>query len=141
MLRTGSNVISTWVRRRWVAADFTATLVLVGACGVEIKSDRQEARDRANGYLAAHPDTNPTTAYAIRNLELVAGMTPIEVTAAWGRPVIIERSIKGISELWYFPCFYPHFCLSRGARGGRHEEDQYQSRAFFVEGILTEWQQ
>ncbi len=117
-----------------------AIMTLLGACA-DVKTDRQEAFDRANAYVAQHSDTDPKISAAIRELHLVKGMTPAEVTAAWGTPIRIEKSSKGISEQWYFDCNYPHTCISSGGRRrGRGELQRHKSRAFFVEGILTEWQ-
>lgn len=139
-----ANWIPTMAPRRWNGAALGVVLLLAGACAGELKSDRQLARERANGYIAAHPQVDPKISEAIRELDLVEGMTPVQVFAAWGRPAIVQKSINGTSEMWLFPCTYPHHCLSGGSRrrrgSARSEEDIYQSRAFFVNGVLTEWQ-
>ncbi len=133
--------IPTMPDRRWIGAIFAVAVVLLGGCATEGKTDRQMARERANGYLAAHPQLDPKISEAIRELGLVVDMTAEQVTASWGKPVIVQKSINGTSELWYFPCDYPHFCRSGAAgRRWRSEKDRYQSRAFFVNGRLTEWQ-
>ncbi len=121
-------------------------LLLAGACAGEWKTDRQLALERANGFIAAQPDLGPNVAAAIRGLELVEDMTPEQVIASWGKPAVVQKSLWGTSELWYFPCEYPHFCAGFGGGGGERrgsggsEEDRYQSRAFFVDGRLAEWQ-
>ena len=117
-----------------------AIMTLLGACA-DVKTDRQEAFDRANAYVAQNSGMDPNIAAAIHELHLVKGMTRAEVTAAWGTPYEIEKSSKGISEQWYFDCNFPHTCIgSGGGRRGRPELQRHKSRAFFVEGILTEWQ-
>ncbi len=138
--------IPTMPVRQWIGATLGVVLLLAGACTGELKTDRQLARERANGYIAAHPDLGSNVAAAIRGLELFEGMTPAQVTASWGKPAVVQKSLNGTSELWYFPCEYPHFCAGmggstrrRGSSGGS-EEDRYQSRAFFVNGRLAEWQ-
>ncbi len=133
--------IPTMPVRRWTGAVLGAVLLLVGACAGDMKSDRQLARERANGYVAAHPALDPNVAAAIRELDLVEDMTPDQVTASWGKPAIVQKSLKGTSELWYFPCEYPHLCAgSSGRKRGVIEESRYLSRAFFVNGRLKEWQ-
>ena len=146
MLSIDANRIPTMPVRRWIGAALGVVLLLAGGCAGEWKTDRQLARERANGYIAAHPDLGSNVAAAIRGLELFEGMTPAQVTASWGKPAVIQKSLNGTSELWYFPCEYPHFCAGmggstrrRGSSGGS-EEDRYQSRAFFVDGRLAEWQ-
>lgn len=127
--------------RQLIGTILSVTFVFVTGCAGDVKTDRQLARERANGYVAAYSDLDANVAAAIRDLVLVEGMTPEQVTASWGKPVIVQKSINKTSEMWYFPCEYPHFCRSRsGRRKSRGEEDQYQSRAFFVNGRLTEWQ-
>ena len=138
--------IPTMPVRRWIGAVLGVVLLLAGACAGEWKTDRQLALERASGFIAAHPDLGPNVAAAIRGLELVEDMTPEQVTASWGKPAIVQKSLKGTSELWYFPCEYPHFCAGFGGGGekrsgrGGSEENRYMSRAFFVNGRLAEWQ-
>ena len=136
--------IPTMPVRRWVGAILSVTFVLVAACTTDGKTDRQTARERANAYVAANPELDPKIAASIRELDLIKGMTPAHVTAAWGKPAIVQKSMNGTTQLWYFPCDYPHHCLSGGSGGrrrgsARSEEDRYQSRAFFVNSVLTEW--
>ncbi len=141
-----ANWIPTMPARRWTGVVLGVVLLLVGACAGELKTDRQLARERANGYIAAHPELDPKVAAAIRELDLVEDMTPDQVTAARGKPVIVQKSLNGTSEMWYFSCEYPNHCISFGSRrrgrsgGGRSEEVRHQSRAFFVNGRLAEWQ-
>ncbi len=54
--------------RRWIGAVLGVVLLLAGACAGEWKTDRQLARERANGYISAHPDLGPNVAAAIRGL-------------------------------------------------------------------------
>ncbi len=135
--------IPTTSARRWTGAVLGVVLLLAGACAGEWKTDRQLARERSNGYIAAHPKLDPKVAAAIRELDLVEDMTPDQVTAARGKPVIVQKSLNGTSEMWYFSCEYPNNCIgfgSRRKRGGRGEDIRHQSRAFFVNGRLAEWQ-
>lgn len=136
---------ATWIPtmpvRRWIGAVLGVVLLLVGACTGELKSDRQLAQERANEYIAAQRGIDPEIEAAIRELDLVENMTPDQVTASWGKPAIVQKSLNETSEMWYFPCNYPHICNlsgSRRRRGG--EKERYQSRAFFVNGRLVEWQ-
>ena len=115
--------------------------MLAGACAGELKSDRQLLRERADGYIAAHPDLDPKVADAIRDLDLAEGMTPEQVTVLRGKPAIVEKS--QLTELWYFRCEYPNVCAGFGGRNrrrGRPEEARLLSRAYFVNGRLDSWQ-
>ena len=132
---------------RWIGAVLGVVLLLAGGCAGEWKTDRQLAYERANGYVAAHPDLGSEVAAAIRGLQLVEDMTPEQVTASWGKPALVQKSRQaGAWEMWYFRCEYPHFCSSIGGGGGGRrgrggsEEQRYQSQALFVDGRLSEWQ-
>ncbi len=140
MLRKDAIWISQTSVRRWTGAVLGAVLLLVGACGGELKSDRQVVRERIDSYIVAHPDLDSKFADAMRNLNLAEGMTPDQVTVVRGRPARVERSRS--TELWFFRCEYPNVCTSFGGRGrrGRTQEVRKLSRAFFVNGKLKEWQ-
>ncbi|MCZ6773178.1 MAG: hypothetical protein O7G83_14535, partial [Proteobacteria bacterium] len=100
--------------RRWIGAVLGVVLLLVSACAGEWNTDRQLALERANEFIGAQPDLGPNVAAAIRGLELVEDMTPERVIASWGKPAVVQKSLWGTSELWYFPCEYPHFCAGFG---------------------------
>ena len=116
-----------------------AIMTLLGACADGFTTDRQEAYERADAYVAQHPDTDPNIASAIRQLHLVKGMTPAQVTAAWGTPIRKQRYSNAATVTWHFGCDYPHFCRGGGPRGRRRPEDTINSFAYFVDGKLSEW--
>ena len=78
--------------RRWIGAVLGVVLLLAGGYAGDLKTDRQLARERANGYVAAHPDLDPDVAAAIRGVQLAENMTPEQVTASWGKPALVQKS-------------------------------------------------
>ncbi len=116
-----------------------AIMTILGACAEGIQTDRQMAHNRANAYLVQNPDTDPNIAAAIRGLNLVKGMTPAHVTAAWGKPIRVQTFSNAPSVTWHFNCDYPHMCRGGGARGRRRPEDTINSFAHFVDGKLSQW--
>lgn len=127
-----SNFPNNWVRFAAVGA----VVLLLGACE-NGRTDYNIAHERVAAYLAQHPNTTPEFSRAMRNMDLVKGMTPAEVRASWGDPTKIAPSLRGISEIWSFNCDYPHSCGSGGRK--RRGIDERSSRATFIKGRLVEW--
>ncbi len=125
---------------RALTASLIAVAIILSAC-VEggLRTDYRLAHDRANAFLAANPDLAPTTANAIRALDLHEGMSMPQVVAAWGRPALVERYRGGAVQYWYFGCDWPHHCTDPDHRFPAPDEI-YQSRALFQNGRLLEWQ-
>ena len=72
--------MSTISRLTCFAASF-AVLALMTTCAGG-KTDRQMAYERAKTYVTQHPETDRKFAAAIRELDLLKGMTPMQVRAA-----------------------------------------------------------
>ena len=73
-------------------------------------------------------------------------MDPSHVSVSWGKPYQINKFSSGRLEEWVFGCDYPHNCVVRNRRGrftSGHLFDSviHLSKAYFVEGKLTEWSQ
>lgn len=85
-------------------------LVTTACAGLELKSDRQVARERVEAYLAAHPATEKETVTAMRRFELRSGMSKQEVAAVWGKPVRIQEWRDGTFDQWSFGCAWPNRC-------------------------------
>lgn len=113
-----------------------ALLTVLGACA-EVKTDYDVMKQKARTYVAAHPELTSRVAAAIVKNEIFSGMSMEQVTAAWGRPVVVQQFRNGAQQYWYFGCHWPHFCS--GVDIGMAPRDQYQSRALFTEGKLIDW--
>jgi hypothetical protein len=82
----------------------------------------QEINDeRREQYFNDHPELSEQIKQCIRKGTIVLGMTKEQVTASWGKPDDIHRSVYsfGVHEQWIY--------------GDR----QY---LYFEDGILTSWQ-
>ena len=99
--------------------------------------------ERAEAYLAAHPDLPARTAAAIRSNTIHDGMTMPQVIAAWGRPVVVQKFREGKVEHWFFGCVWPHFCedvdFSLVRRWRANPGDIYKSNALFENGVVVDW--
>ncbi len=113
---------------------FALAWLVYGCAG--LKTDRDIARERAQTYLAAHPNLASNTAEAIRANLILDGMTMEQVIAAWGQPAEKEQYRDGAVQYWFFGCDWPHFCGS----AERHYSQRYQSRALFENGVVVDWQ-
>lgn len=117
-----------------------------GGCVSDLKSDWTLLQESRQDYIAANPGLDTRTIDAIKSGKLVIGMTPAEVSAAWGRPYRINKFSNLRLEEWIFGCDYPHYCVQRD-RHGRFsagilfDSVIHMSRAHFSEGRLTEWSQ
>jgi len=115
-----------------------AMALLSGCAGTAVATGQQRAEARAAAYVAAHPALDAETGAAIRALELRRGMTMEQVVAAWGEPAVVQRFRDGKLQSWYFGCDWPHACATPDKSS---EPDQrYISRATFIDGKLTVWQ-
>lgn len=95
---------------RWRAAAVGLALgAMAGVAGCAgLRTDYQIARERAQAYVASHPELDPETARAISENKLRKGMTKEQAVAAWGRPAVVRRF--GSQEQWFFGCHWPHHC-------------------------------
>ncbi len=110
--------------------------LVVGCAG--LKSDYDIAKERAQIYVAVHPDLPSNTAEAIRTNTIQNGMTMEQVIAAWGPPAVVEKFREGTLQYWFFGCDRPHFCKSQNrVRSG--PEEIYHSRALFQDGVVADW--
>lgn len=128
------------VRSRAVSRPLAVSLIvaLLSACaGLELKTERQVARERVAAYLAAHPDTDRATADAIRQFRVREGMTLPQVQAVWGAPHEVRKWRNGKITHWQFPCRWPAHCYPGDTRGGI-VEPQY-TEAYFENGRLVRW--
>jgi len=120
-----------------IAIRVVAAALLIAGCG-GLMTDRDIARERAQAYLAAHPNLAPNTAEAIRANLILDGMMMEQVTAAWGPPAVVQGFSDGAVQYWFFGCDWPHFCVDVD----RLNDDayRYQSRALFENGLVVDWQ-
>jgi hypothetical protein len=112
---------------------FVLSWLIAGCAGV--KTDRDAAMERAQAYLAAHPNLAPTAAEAIRSNSVRKGMTMEQVVAAWGPPADEVEFRDGEVQFVYFGCDWPHVCDTRHTS----PEKLYQSRAQFENGVVVDW--
>ena len=66
--------------------------------------DRQEATQRRQEYVNAHPEIDGRTRVAILSGEVFIGMDKGQVIASWGRPHDINRTVGfwGVNEQWVY---------------------------------------
>ncbi len=115
---------------------FALAFLFVGCAG--LKSDYDIAKERAQIYVAAHPDLPSNTIEAIIENTIHNGMTMEEVIAAWGRPAHVQRFRNEAIQYWHFGCDWPHFCKSKNRI--RPDPDAiYFSRALFQDGVVVDW--
>lgn len=112
-------------------------LVATACAGLELKTDRQVARERVEAYLAAHPATEKDTVTAMRRFELRSGMSKQEVAAVWGKPVRIQEWRDGTYDQWSFGCAWPNRC----ERPERHllTDEPIRPEAYFRNDRLAQW--
>ena len=117
-----------------------AGLVLNGCSGAGLKTHAQILSEKAESYIAAHPDLDDRTKQDIRLARLHKGMSKREVIAAWGRPVTVRKYSRAGSEYWYFGCDWPHNC-SYPDEEDRYPliDEIYESQAEFKGGKLVYW--
>ncbi len=120
-----------------VRLPYSVTALLIATALSGCKTDSQLLNEEARAYVAAHPALDRKKASAIAANRLQKGMTMEQVTAAWGKPVIVQR-FGNNTEYWLFGCVWPHFC--NGLSMEDPPEAQYESRAFFKGGTLVDWQ-
>lgn len=125
---------------RWLSVVLVGAAATLSAC--DGKFDYQVLEERGVAYVDARPELDAETRASILGHTLRAGMSKSDVVAAWGRPVRIYKFSDGQLEEWIFGCDYPHIC--HGVDGGRRRprifrEVQYQPRAYFEDGMLTDW--
>ena len=125
-----------------LAALAVSVMILSGCAG--LKTDYQVMKERAQRYVAAHPELAPGTADTIRSNEIHEGMTMEQVVAAWGQPVVVQRFRKGAVQYWFFGCHWPHFCTNADgdSRSGLFPEPDeiYQSRVLLENGMVVTFQ-
>jgi hypothetical protein len=102
-------------------------------------TDYERVQEGRASYVAARPDLDAATRRAILAGELLIGMTPDEVAAAWGRPVAANRFENGRQVEWVFGCDYPHSCSFEEIGRFRAPLTIHHSRAYFYDGKLKEW--
>ena len=113
---------------------FVVACVLAGCV-----TDYDIIRERAQTYVAAHPDLPSNTAEAIKSNSIHDGMTMRQVVAAWGGPAVVQKFRDGAVQYWFFGCHWPHFC-DNADRRFPEPSDIYRSRALFENGVVVDWQ-
>ncbi len=116
---------------------FAVTCLLAGCAG--LKTDYDIGRERAQAYVATHPELPSKTAEAIGSNTIHDGMTMDQVVGAWGRPAVVQRFRDGAVQYWFFGCDWPHFCDNSDRRFPEPSEI-FQSRALFENGVVVDWQ-
>ena len=116
---------------------FLALAFLFAGCA-GLKSDYDIAKERAEFFVAAHPDLPAEAAETIKANTIHNGMTMEQVIAAWGRPAEVQRYRNKALQLWYFGCDWPHFCKSKNRI--RPDPDAiYFSWSLFQDGVVVDW--
>ena len=115
---------------------FALAWLVTGCAG--LKTDRDIARERAQAYLAAHPNLASNTAEAIRANLILDGMTMEQVIAAWGRPAVVQKFRDGVVQYWFFGCDWPHVCDAPDLDPS--PDEIFHSRALFENGVVVDWQ-
>ena len=121
---------------------FALGWLIAGCAG--LKTDYDIGRERAETYVAAHPNLPSNTADAIKSNSVHDGMTMQQVIAAWGRPAVVQRFRDGVVQFWFFGCDWPHTCTDpdrgwpRGIFASPH--DIYRSKALFENGVVVDWE-
>ena len=114
---------------------FAIACLLAGCAG--LKTDYDIGRERAEAYVANHPELSSNTAEAIRSNSIHNGMTKEQVIAAWGPPVVIQNFRGGEVQNIHFGCDWPHHCESGNTDGW--DSFRSQSRALFENGVVVDW--
>lgn len=122
---------------RRVIPTLLVCLVTTACAGLDLKSDRQVARDRVEAYLAAHPATEKDTVTAMRRFELRSGMSKQEVAAVWGKPVRIQEWRDGTFDQWSFGCAWPNRCEWPERR--LITDEPIRPEAYFRNERLAQW--
>ena len=124
-----------------LAAMVVSAFVLAGCSGAGLKTHAQILSEKAESYIAAHPELDTRTKQDIRLARLHKGMSKRDVVAAWGRPVAVRKYSRGGSEYWYFGCDWPHTCSYPDDDDDLFPQldEVYQSQAEFKDGKLVYW--
>ena len=123
-----------------LATLIVSALLLAGCSGAGFRTDAQILAEKAENYIAAHPELSDKTKTDIRLARLHEGMSKREVVAAWGRPVIVRKYSRNGSEYWYFGCDWPHTCSYPDEDTNYPLIDEiYESQAEFKAGKLVYW--
>ena len=66
---------------------------------------------RRQTYAESHPNLEHAVRNAIFNRRIIIGMTQEQVTASWGRPQRVKRTIYsfGVYEQWIYDGWYLNF--------------------------------
>lgn len=116
-----------------------ALLLGMAACSGDFRTDRTIAAERANAYVAAHPELPAELSDDIRHLRARVGMTMEQAIAAWGRPAAIKRYRNGAQQHWFFGCDWPHHCSNSDEdRMFPTPEEIFSSQIIFENGIATD---
>ena len=116
---------------------FVVACLLAGCAG--LKSDYDIIRERAQAYVAKHPELPSKTAEAIKSNTIHKGMTMRQVVAAWGGPAVVQKFRDGVVQYWFFGCHWPHSC-NEPERMFPEPHEIFYSRALFENGVVVEWQ-
>lgn len=123
-----------------LAAPAVLALLLAGCSGTGFRTHAQILSEKAEIYIAAHPELSDKTKQDIRLFRLHKGMSKPEVIAAWGRPVIVRKYSRDGLETWYFGCDWPHTCSYPDEDTDFPLIDEvYESQAVFEDGRLVSW--
>jgi len=70
----------------------------------KIKEEQKLANQRRNEYVNNHPELDSEMKLAILNGKVFLGMTSEQISASWGKPKTINRSVYtwGIQEQWVY---------------------------------------
>lgn len=113
-------------------------LVAAGCVANGLKTDYEMVIESRVAYLRSHPETDARTREAILASNLLVGMMPDQVVAAWGPPYRRFTMADKRTVEWIFGCDYPHICV-RDERRRLLEDPRFLPRAWFYDGRLSDW--
>lgn len=96
--------------------------ILVGK--ISLGNMTVEQAKRRLEYITSHPNLSPQMEEKILTGKISLGMTAEQVTASWGKPWIVNRTVysEGVSEQWSYSYY------------------SFPPYLYFENNILTHWQ-
>ncbi len=90
------------------------------------------AQQKRAEYLIMNPDIPKPIRNAIKNKQIIAGMTMADTEVSWGKPRNIEASKSGQDEAWTY---------RRKVYGAGWHAQKRTYRVVFIQGRVVTWQE